>query len=527
MPEKVTSGKSDQIKAFEPSTVFLGTILSILSAIVCMQILGKIGVSANTSILGAIFAMLASRIPLKSMKKFRNMERQNYVQTVTSGAGFAASNCALTAIAILFVMGNNQAILPMAFGCIFGTGISILVIGKLYDSSIFPAEESWAPGIATAEVLEAGDEGGSKAKRLIQGIVVGAIGSHFKLPVGAIGITFITNIVSMAALGIGLVVRGYSAPATGFDIGTTYIPQGFMIGAGMIALVQSITGIVKSSQKSKETGEHKQRITVTDAAAKNAIFLAFGLHLIGAVMVGLATGIFSGMGTGKLILWIIWTAFASVASMLLVGMAAMYSGWFPAFAITTIFMTLGVLMGFPALAVAVLTGYISSVGPCFADMGYDLKTGWIIRGRGEDAEYEVYGRKQQVYIEVYGAILGIIVVMLFSNITLGQGLIPASSTTFAATCQAVADPALVKTLLLWAIPGAVIQVLGGKHMVGVLFATGLVIKSPIYGIGILGTIVIRLIFRKKGDEFMNCRDAGLIAGDGLYSFFASLVKMMM
>lgn len=95
-------------------------------------------------------------------------------------ADFAASNCGLTAIAILFVLGETNAILPMALGCLFGTAASIFVVGQLYDSSIFPAEESWAPGIATAEVLEAGDEGGSKAKRIIEGIVVGMVGSHFK-----------------------------------------------------------------------------------------------------------------------------------------------------------------------------------------------------------------------------------------------------------------------------------------------------------------------------------------------------------
>jgi len=227
-----------------------------------------------------------------------------------------------------------------------------------------------------------------------------------------------------------------------------------------------------------------------------------------------------------MLLWIVWTAFASVASMMLVGMAAMYSGWFPAFAITTIFLTLGMLMGFPPIAVAVLTGYISSVGPCFADMGYDLKTGWIIRGKGQDPEHEVFGRKQQVNIEIYGSIIGIIIVMLFANMTLNQGLIPASSTTFATTCQAVANPELIKTLLIFAIPGAIVQLVGGKHMIGVLFATGLVINSPIYGIGVLGTVVVRLIFKKKGDDFMNCRDAGLIAGDGLYGFFSSLIKML-
>ena len=96
-----------KVKAFEPATVFIGTILAVLSAIVCMQILGKVGVSANTSILGAIFAMLVSRIPVTSMKGFKNLERQNYIQTISSGAGFAASNCGLTAIAILFVLGET------------------------------------------------------------------------------------------------------------------------------------------------------------------------------------------------------------------------------------------------------------------------------------------------------------------------------------------------------------------------------------------------------------------------------------
>lgn len=329
----------------------------------------------------------------------------------------------------------------------------------------------------------------------------------------------------MVALGIGLVIRGYSEQLTGFAIGETYIPQGFMIGAGAIALIQSILSIIKGSKKNHENTVKQKNITVTDEQAKKTIFMSFGIHVIGAIFIGVLTGVLMDMSLTMMILWVFWTAFASVASMMLVGMAAMYSGWFPAFAITTIFLTIGMLMGFPPLAVAVLTGYISSVGPCFADMGYDLKTGWIIRGRGEDADYEVYGRKQQVNIEIYGAVIGIIIVMIFANMTLNQGLIPASSTTFAATCQAVANPEMVKSLLLWAIPGAIVQFIGGKHMFGVLFATGLVINSPIYGIGVLVTVAIRLIFRKKGDDFMNCRDAGLIAGDGLYGFFSSLLKM--
>lgn len=516
----------ERIRFSEPMTIIFGVILSVLSGIICMQIMGKVGVSANTSILGAVLAMLVSRIPLTLFGKFKNLERQNYIQTIVSGAGFAAANCAFVAVAILYVMGETQAILPMALGCIFGTVISVYTVGSLYDSPLFPTKEAWAPGVATAEVLEAGDEGGDKAKRVIQGIVVGIVGSFFKLPVGAVGIVFIANIVSMLALGIGLLVRGYCAPLTGFDLGTTRIPQGFMVGAGLIALVQSIISICQNSSKRKKTEEKAvgEVVTVSAAKTKSTLVIALLTHVAGGVFVGIACGIFTGMSPVKMIIWIVWTAFASVASMIIIGKAAMYSGWFPGFAVTTIFMTIGVLIGFPPIAVAVLTGYVSAVGPCFADMGYDLKTGWIIRGKSKNVEHELYGRKQQIYIEMVGALIGIIVVIFFANMTMKDGLIPATSTVFATTAEMGSDISLLKELMIWAVPGAIIQIIGRKYMFGVLLATGLLINNPVYGIGVIVAVIFRKII---GDEFMNCRDAGLIAGDGLFGFFSSLVKMFM
>ena len=185
-------------------------------------------------------------------------------------------------------------------------------------------------------------------------------------------------------------------------------------------------------------------------------------------------------------------------------------------------MTIGVLMGFEPVAVAVMTGYICAVGPCFADMGYDLKTGWILRGKSKNKEHEVYGRKQQVYIEMLGAVIGVIVVIFFAEMTMKDDLIPATSRLFATAAEAGTNMALVKELAIWAIPGAILQFIGRKYMFGILFATGLLINNPIYGIGVVVAVVIRKII---GDEFMNCRDAGLIAGDGLYSFFSGLIKM--
>lgn len=155
-------------------------------------------------------------------------------------------------------------------------------------------------------------------------------------------------------------------------------------------------------------------------------------------------------------------------------------------------------------------------------MGYDLKTGWIIRGEGEDVASELYGRRQQVLIEIVGGIIGVIVVVLSMNMYFEQDLMPPVSKVFATTIGASVDTAMIKELLLWSIPGIIIQLVGGSSkMLGVLFATGLLINNPVYGIGLIIAVIIRMIF---GTEFMEVRDAGLIAGDGLFGFFAALIQ---
>ena len=43
-------------------------------------------------------------------------------------------------------------------------------------------------------------------------------------------------------------------------------------------------------------------------------------------------------------------------------------------------------------------------------MGYDLKTGWILRGKGADPRPESRAAKEQVKVEMLGGIIGILVV---------------------------------------------------------------------------------------------------------------------
>ncbi|MEI7100614.1 OPT family oligopeptide transporter, partial [Klebsiella pneumoniae] len=81
-----------------------------------------------------------------------------------------------------------------------------------------------------------------------------------------------------------------------------------------------------------------------------------------------------------LIGFMIYAAFAAFLHEMIVGLAAMHSGWFPAFAVALITLLIGILIGFPPEALAMLCGFSAATGPAFADMGYDLKAGWILRG---------------------------------------------------------------------------------------------------------------------------------------------------
>lgn len=60
-------------------------------------------------------------------------------------------------------------------------------------------------------------------------------------------------------------------------------------------------------------------------------------YLIVAVLLAVITGIWSDMSMFQLIIWVIFSAFAAIASELIVGISAMYSGWFPGFATALIF----------------------------------------------------------------------------------------------------------------------------------------------------------------------------------------------
>ena len=376
---------------FEPATLILLTVLCVLGAIIGMQMLVTLGVTANTSIVGALIAMALARIPGQLFGRFRSIHVQNLAQSAISAATFGAGNSLLLPIGIPFLLGRSDLVLPLLGGVALAMLVDATMLYRMFGSRAFPAEGAWPPGVAAAEAIRAGDEGGKRVGILGAGVVAGVVGTGLLgIPMSAFGVAFIGNIFALSMFGIGLLVRGYSPQLFSTwlprgDIGAAFIPHGIMIGAGMVALVQVATVLLARRD--------------ADAPAQAGPGRALGVgslaYIAIAVLIALGGGLSSELSTGMLVLFIVYAAFAALVHELIVGLAAMHSGWFPAFAVALITLILGMLIGFPPVSLALLVGFSAATGPAFADMGYDLKAGFMLRGHGADPAFEMEGRFQQ------------------------------------------------------------------------------------------------------------------------------------
>ncbi|GAA0502680.1 OPT/YSL family transporter [Saccharopolyspora thermophila] len=402
------------------------------------------------------------------------------------------------------------------------------VLYRLFNSQLLPARAAWPPGVAAADTIIAGDKGGRRAAILAGGAVVGFVGALFTLPVSAAGVAFIGNVWALGMFGLGLLFGQYSPTWFHVDIGDLHIPHGVMIGAGLVALGQAAYLMLRRKDRNPravaESVDPSALPQVDERQLRRGVLAGYGLFVLGAAVVAFAGGLLSEMSPPALVLWILATALAAIVHEIIVGLAAMHSGWFPAFAVTLIFLVLGLLVGVPPVALALFVGYTSATGPAFADMGYDFKAGWILRRdhRPYDA-FERAGRVQQYLASLVGFAVATVAVAVSWQAFFGDGLLPPVAKVYAATIHAgLTDPNVLVTLLLWAVPGALIQLLGGSdRQMGVLLATGLLVATPQACWLVFGALLVRVLYRQrrgdKADEELNLVGAGLIAGDALYS----------
>jgi len=401
--------------------------------------------------------------------------------------------------------------------------------------------------VAAAETILAVIRKGKRAMMLLVGMAMGVGGKMIGLPMDLLGVSWFGNFAAMMGLGVGSLVIGiiktnsigftlfghsfsFASNLFGadFDSGSlmfTYLGHGLMIGAGLVSLIQAFRLLTR---KDSDNSSAVSRFTSSMKDMRNAMGIGYCAYAAVALVLAVVMGFWFEMNPVMFILWIAYAALSAIVSEMMVGIAAMHSGWFPGFATAFVFLIIGMLLGFPALPLGILAAYTASTGPCFSDMGYDLKCGYILRGSGKDRELELAGRKQQYYAELLGFAVAFIMMLLFANTYFGQGMFAPVSKTYVSTIEAGTTPEIAKWLIIWAIPGALIQWFGGSAQVGILFATGILVGNTLNGVTILLALVVRYIAVKKNKENMEILTilgAGALAGSALYSFFTATLGL--
>src|SRR3954451_6283356 len=226
----------------ELSSLLLIAPLCVVGAIIGVQLIVTLGITANTSLIGALAGMALARIPLKVFMRYRSIHVQNLAQSAISAATFGAGNALMLPIGIPFVLGRPDLVPTLFAGVFLAMLLDGYLLYRMFDSEVFPATGAWPPGAAAAEAIRAGDEGGRKAAILGVGVVVGIAGNWLIAPavMSAFGVAFIGNIWALSMFGIGLLLRGYSTLLfggifPGGDIAKAYVPHGMMVGAGIVA----------------------------------------------------------------------------------------------------------------------------------------------------------------------------------------------------------------------------------------------------------------------------------------------------
>src|SRR5262249_58041040 len=131
----------------------------VVGAIVGPRLMVTLGITTNTSLIGALSGMALGRIPFAAFRHYRSIHVQNLAQSAISAATFGAGNALMLPIGIPFVLGRPDLVPALFAGVFLAMLIDGYLLYRMFDSEVFPATGAWPPGAAAAEAIRAGDEG--------------------------------------------------------------------------------------------------------------------------------------------------------------------------------------------------------------------------------------------------------------------------------------------------------------------------------------------------------------------------------
>ncbi|MCD3350728.1 oligopeptide transporter, OPT family [Clostridium botulinum D/C] len=544
-------------------SVFLGIILAVVFGAANAYLGLKLGQTVGASVPCAVTSMAILRGVLKRGTILEN----NMVQTIGSAGESVAAGVVFT-VPALMVWGMDVNMFKIAVMAFLGgtLGVLILIPLRRYFVSDQHGELPFPDGTACAEVLVAGEAGGSSAKVLfvggglaglytlcsggfklweekvgigVKGLKNGWIGIQAVpalLGVGYVmGPRIAATMLSGAALGWLVIIPIISyfgasltvpiAPATDLISNMTaakiwsnyikYIGTGAVIFGGVWSFIKILPVMVNSfkigfNQLTKSAHESDEKVLRTDEDINMGIVFILILAIFSFIAF-----------CPPLKLGIVRALLVLIFSFLFVPVAAKMTGLtsnnpISGMTIATLLVTSLVLKALGAkgeagMAATLMVGIIVCIAVGITgDTSQDLKTGFLVGATP---------RKQQIG-EIIGVLasavfIGLTVKVLHAAYTIGSEALPAP--------QAVLMSSLIKGIFTGNLPwilifigmaiGAVVELLG----IPVLpFAIGLYLPISLSTAPIIGGLIRGYLESKKeGHELALRRESGILFGSGL------------
>jgi len=443
---KPYTSAGERIAEVTIKAIILGSILSVVFGVANAYIGLKYGMTVSASIPAAVISMAILRALFKKVTVLEN----NIVQTIGSAGESLAAGIIFTIPAFFIWAANSQLAaqgyyhsvskMQIFWLAMLGGGLGILLMIPLrkYLVDKEHGKLSFPEGTACAEIIVAGDEGGSKAKTVFLGIGVGAIyklmmytsrlwsespSYNFKkiLKGGTIGIDAAPILLGVgyiigpriAALMLAGAVLGYlgigpllsfigdqipgivvlpstSIPLSDMDPSQLrnfyikYLGVGAVAVGGFISLAKSLPVIIHSfSAGAKELFGKKADKEEKPRTDRD---LPMSVVLIGTFLIIIAIWLMPGTELHFLgaALAVIFGFFFVVVAARIVGIVGSSSSPVSGMTIATLLVTCLILLAFGVTGVkgmvtAMSVGTVVCIAVCMSgDIAQDLKTGYLL-----------------------------------------------------------------------------------------------------------------------------------------------------
>lgn len=571
-----TAGKSYEEMTIK--AVISGMILGIVFGSANVYLGLKAGLTISTSIPVAVLTVTVFNLLGRAGIK-HNILESNMSQTIGSASSSVASGVLFT-LPALFIWGMKPELLQMTLLAMAGGLMGILAMIPLRRFLIKKEHGNlpYPEGMACAEVLVAGENGGKQASGVFWGIGVGIlfklltagaklIPEALKMPLGfkasfaikaspalmgvgyILGLRIATIMVAGSALAAFVITpiiflwgRGFDAPyypetvkliadMSSHDIWNRYIRYigaGAVATGGIITLIQSIPAMIESFRIGLEQLKQGRQASQTDRTDRDLSFKVVAIFLLAILIVLTFTpGVLGYIdevwvrGLSSILIAVFAFFFVTVSSRI-VGLVGVTSNPTSGMTIATLigtslifyFLDIG---GPEGKATALMVGTVVCIAASISgDTSQDLKTGFVL---GATPRLQQIG--ELVGVITSAGFVCFVLILLDQTYTLGSAELPAPQ---AALMKLVIDGVIDQKLpwnLVFIGAGLAVAV-WAMRLPPLPFAVGVYLPLSTMAAVFAGGLVRHLVCRNQKEEESERRReqgtlfaSGLVGGEGL------------